>query len=98
MLWWKYCSILKYSYGVEDTFLTSFGFEEQSVSETAIAMSYFMFTSLSTVGLGDYHPTNSQERVLGIFLLFFGVLVTSTVIESLTTMAKKHYEATNQHS
>ena len=42
-----------------------------------------MFTTLSTVGLGDYHPTNDKERVFGALILLFGVLTTSVVMENL---------------
>ena len=49
-------------------------------------MAYYMFTSLSTVGLGDYHPINSQERIIGACILLFGVLVTSFVMENFMQM------------
>jgi hypothetical protein len=38
---------------------------------------YFAFTSLSTVGFGDYHPRGDIERVVGAFLLLFGVAIFS---------------------
>ena len=34
---------------------------------------YFAFTTLSTIGLGDYHPKSDSERLFGSFLLLFGV-------------------------
>ena len=34
---------------------------------------YYAFTSLSTVGFGDFHPKNSYERVVCIIILGFGV-------------------------
>lgn len=50
------------------------------------ALTYFAFTTLSTVGFGDYHPRNNIERALGAVLLLFGVMVNSMVMESLTKM------------
>ena len=50
---------------------------------------YFSFTSLSTVGLGDYHPRSDFERAVGAFLLLFGVTVTSYVTECVIMMAEK---------
>lgn len=47
-------------------------------------MFYFAFTSLSTVGLGDYHPRSDLERAIGAFALLFGVTVTSYVMENIT--------------
>ena len=40
-------------------------------------MIYFSFTSLSTVGFGDYAPKSSQERVVIAFALMFGVSIFS---------------------
>jgi len=35
-------------------------------------MTYFAFTSLSTVGFGDYYPKNSFERIVCAFIIFGG--------------------------
>jgi len=51
-----------------------------------ITLTYFAFTSLSTVGLGDYYPLSNLERILGAIFLLFGVMLTSMVIESLNAM------------
>ena len=81
MIWWKYCDIIRSMWDVDTEFLSYNDFDgTKSPQAIAIAMSYFMFTSLSTVGLGDFHPTNDQERAFGTILLLFGVLVTSSVI------------------
>jgi len=45
--------------------------------EKAIVAVYFAFTSLSTVGFGDYHPISNQERLLGAAMLLFGVAIFS---------------------
>jgi len=36
---------------------------------------YFSFTSLSTVGFGDYHPRSNSERLIGAAMLVFGVAI-----------------------
>ena len=38
---------------------------------------YFTFTTLSTVGFGDYHPRSDIERIVGAVILFFGVAIFS---------------------
>ena len=43
----------------------------------AIIASYFAFTSLSTVGFGDYHPENEIECFFCAFILLFGVAIFS---------------------
>ena len=52
-------------------------------------MTYFWFSSLSTVGLGDYHPVSDVERVAGAILLLGGVTVTSYILENLMTMINR---------
>ena len=41
---------------------------------------YFSFTSLSTVGLGDYHPKSNPERACTAMLLLIGVAVFSYIL------------------
>ena len=73
----------------DDNFITTFGLEERSESGTTVALLYFAFTSLSTVGLGDYHPRSNIERLVGAFVLLFGVALTSYVMETLSMMLVK---------
>ena len=63
----------------------------------SIALSYFTFTTLTTVGLGDYHPVSDQERILGAFVLLFGVLITSVVMENFNQMLNKLKEIDSQY-
>lgn len=42
-----------------------------------IILLYFAFTSLTTVGFGDYYPKNSIERMIIAFALLFGVAIFS---------------------
>ena len=48
--------------------------------ERAIAITYFSFTTLTTVGFGDMHPRNDPERALTAFFLLFGVAIFSIVM------------------
>ena len=41
---------------------------------------YYAFTSLSTIGFGDYHPKSNSERVLIAFILLFGVAIFSYIL------------------
>lgn len=43
-------------------------------------MTYYSFTSLSTVGFGDYHPRSNTERILCAFVLLFGVAIFSYIM------------------
>ena len=43
-------------------------------------MIYYAFTSLSTVGFGDYNPRSDSERLFIAMVLLFGVLTFSYVM------------------
>jgi hypothetical protein len=45
-----------------------------------------MFTSLSTVGFGDRRPCSDNERLVGAFLLMFGVSIFSYVMGSFQSI------------
>ena len=44
---------------------------------------YFTFTSLSTVGFGDYYPVNNEERLFASILLLSGVATFSYTMGEL---------------
>ena len=44
---------------------------------------YFAFTSLSTVGFGDFYPVSDLERLLGSFVLLIGVAMFSYILGEL---------------
>ena len=64
-----------------ENFYASSGLADDPGAITA-AILYFSFTSLSTVGFGDYHPTNDIERMIGAFILLFGVAIFSVVMQN----------------
>ena len=43
-------------------------------------MMYWAFTTLSTVGLGDYYPMSNYERALSAFGFLMGVAVFSYIM------------------
>ena len=47
---------------------------------------YFAFTSLSTVGFGDYTPKSDPERVVGSIMLLFGVAIFSVIMGKFIEM------------
>mmetsp|Transcript_29529 Transcript_29529/g.44933 ORF Transcript_29529/g.44933 Transcript_29529/m.44933 type:complete len:86 (+) Transcript_29529:1503-1760(+) len=52
-------------------------------------MMYFSFTTITTVGFGDYHPKSDLERVICAVVMLFGVMVASIVMDSFSTMVKE---------
>lgn len=41
---------------------------------------YYSFTTLSTVGFGDFHPRGNHERIIACFVLMFGVAIFSYIM------------------
>mmetsp|Transcript_15587 Transcript_15587/g.23914 ORF Transcript_15587/g.23914 Transcript_15587/m.23914 type:complete len:102 (+) Transcript_15587:1361-1666(+) len=87
LLWYLTCDTLR-GLSEENNFISYFGLGDQSKSsfDVAVAMFYFASTTVTTVGLGDFHPRNSSERMLGVFLMLSGALLTSYVMEQLMRM------------
>ena len=64
-------------FDIEGHFISNFGIHQPPMTpaEQTIVATYFAFTSLSTVGFGDYHPRSDLERVVGAIMLCFGVAI-----------------------
>ena len=56
--------------------------DQDLVRQTLISI-YFAFTSLSTVGFGDYYPVSSLERIVCAFVLLIGVAMFSYILGEL---------------
>lgn len=54
--------------------------EEQDDKRKAIIVMYYAFTSLSTVGFGDFSPRSDFERILCAIILLFGVAIFSYIM------------------
>ena len=65
----------------EQHFLSANGFTGKDQFREGIAAVYFAFTSLSTVGFGDYHPYSNEERLFCAFILLSGVLIFSFLMD-----------------
>ena len=54
-----------------------------------LIITYFAFTSLSTVGFGDFNPRSDYERVLIAIILLFGVAIFSYVMGNFLEILNK---------
>ena len=67
----------------EYTFYNAYGLGEREDLETLTIVLYFMFTTLSTVGLGDFNPKSEVERLIMTFILMIGVAAFSFIVTNL---------------
>lgn len=79
-----------------DTFIVNYGLQLKTNYENVVILTYFAFTSLSTVGFGDYAPIGNVERAVGAFVLLGGVAIFSYImgnfIDILDRFKKFHEE------
>ena len=64
----------------DSTFFTYFDIASKTNLQNSIIVTYYSFTSLSTVGFGDYHPRSNSERIFCAFILLFGVAIFSYIM------------------
>lgn len=69
-----------YSEEYPEYFINYFELYNKEPSEITVIVTYFAFTSLSTVGFGDYHPRSDFERLCCSFILLFGVAIFSIIM------------------
>lgn len=94
IIYYIYCDIANDFYLVGDTskphenFIGNYfnqAYEGQSAwsnKERALGILYFLFTTLSTVGFGDFHPINEVEAAFTAGVLLAGVSIFSFVMGS----------------
>ena len=106
MYWLVACELIKY--------LAHSGFEDNSNAETnyidynelemkdsghvLLSTMYFMFTTLTTVGLGDYKPINDPERIMCVLILLSGVLIVSYLMNILIELLQRYNTYTEEQT
>ena len=50
---------------------------------------YYALTTLTTVGFGDYYPISDVERLVGSFMLLFGVMTSNFIMGEFLDMINK---------
>lgn len=74
----------------QSTFVIEFGLRrptcerdlggEMSVTNRLVRSMYFMMTTLSTVGYGDFYPISSSEKIIGSLIQVIGVTLFALVM------------------
>lgn len=63
-------------------------------SKVALISLYYSFTTLSTIGFGDFHPKDDIERLFCAIIMVGGVMVFSYIMGNFVDMIKS-YEIMN---
>ena len=74
------------------SFIEAYSFDERSEMFQVVSSMYFSFTSLSTVGFGDFNPKSDIERLITCVLLLFGVAIFSYIMGDFIEMLNKYKE------
>jgi hypothetical protein len=64
----------------DSNFIEHNGLEDNSPVHNTILATYYMFTTLSTVGFGDLYPVSNGERVLCILNFIMGNAIFSLIL------------------
>ena len=59
-------------------------FEQYDSMNQLIISCYFILTTLSTVGYGDFYPQSQMEKVIGIFIMLIGIAFFSYIMSNFT--------------
>lgn len=80
-------------------FLNCFEMDKKSKQEDIIILTYYAFTTLSTVGFGDLHPKSNIERIFIAFFMLLGVAVFSYIMGNFIEMIDvvKNQNAENEY-
>ena len=70
----------------EHTFYNVYSLYEKTNSENISIVVYFMFTTLSTVGFGDFNPKSEIERTIMTFILLIGVACVSYIMTEIISV------------
>ena len=95
MFWYMISHISMF--GGKFSFIEDYALEAKENTEVMVALTYYAFTTFSTVGLGDYHPINSFERMFAALIMLFGVMITSYLVESFSQMVQQLHDFNKDH-
>lgn len=71
-------------------------FPELNNFEKMVTSCYFIITTLSTCGFGDYYPLNNFEKIMGIILMIIGVAFFSNFVGTFINLADSLEDNTYQ--
>lgn len=88
-LWWYYVNLLRDYRKVHYNFVDFYGLNDFNTSHQLIVCMYFIFTTLMTVGYGDYSARNSYEMGFCIFIMLIGSAWLALTISRVISFVKE---------
>ena len=67
-------------------FQSCYGLYGEGMFEITVKLVYFTFTTLSTVGFGDFNPKSNVERLIVAFGMLLGVAIFSIIMGQFIEM------------
>lgn len=71
-VWYAFINFIIEKENESVNFISNFGLQENSNTERFIKTWYYIFTTLATVGFGDFYAVNKYEQCFAILLLLAG--------------------------
>lgn len=68
------------TYQDDETFIVEYSLSNENLASNCLKTTYFAFTTLSSVGFGDFYPRNSLERLFMIVIFLFSLTVFSAIL------------------
>ena len=99
VIWHICCEIqglLQENEVAEDNFLTFYDLERiQGTKKLMVLLTYFGVTTLTTVGLGDFHPQSNVERIFCTVIMVSGVTLFSLLYQKVNEAISKINQLNN---
>ena len=73
-------------------FKACYSFYDLDKANEILELYYFTFTTLSTVGFGDFHPMSNTERLFMAFGMLFGVAIFSYIMGIFIEILQKYQD------
>ena len=64
--------------------------QDSSIMEQYITSLYWAFTTLCTVGYGDFHPCTTDERMISIFCMITSSMMFAYIIDDIGKMISNY--------
>lgn len=78
----------------ESTFYQAFNLESLPAKDVALRSSYFMLTTIATIGYGDFLPKNIYEMSFILLVMLFGVTLFAVIMGNFNSAIAYYSEST----